>query len=77
MRKCIRLMLPGLLVCGLVFGVKSASAAAGDLDTTFGNHGVAITSFGSTGVIVDSVLVQSDGKILVLVSARHCCFGPA
>jgi hypothetical protein len=33
-------MLPGLLVVCLIVGVKSASAAAGTLDPTFGQGGV-------------------------------------
>jgi uncharacterized delta-60 repeat protein len=44
MSKLIRSVLPGLLVLGLAVGVKSAQAAAGSLDKTFGNGGVTVTT---------------------------------
>jgi uncharacterized delta-60 repeat protein len=63
-------VLPSLLLFGCFVGVRSAWAAAGSLDPTFGNGGVTVTSFASSGVgIVDSIKLQSDGKILVLVAA--------
>jgi hypothetical protein len=72
MKRFTRSLLPGLLVLSLVVGVKSASAAAGSLDPTFGSGGVTITNFTSSGfVIVDSIKLQSDGKILVSVQAGN------
>jgi uncharacterized delta-60 repeat protein len=70
MKKFTRSVLPGLLVFGLVVWVKSAWAAAGSLDPTFGRGGVTITNFASQGdVIPYSIKLQTDGKILVLVVA--------
>jgi uncharacterized delta-60 repeat protein len=49
-----------------------AFGGAGSLDPTFGKGGVTVTSFASSGfVITDSVQLQSDGKILVLVQAGN------
>lgn len=71
MRKFPRSILPGLLVLGLIIGVKSAAcAAAGSLDPTFGNGGVTVTSVAGTNGIVNSVLLQSDGEILVYVGGE-------
>ena len=49
----------------LFFASRSARAAAGDLDTRFGNGGVAITDFAQTEDYAYAVAVQTDGKIVV------------
>jgi len=70
--KFTRIVLPSLLLYGCLVGVNSAWAAAGSLDPTFGSGGVTITNFASSGfVIPDSIQLQSDGKILVLVQAGN------
>ncbi|MGA7384582.1 MAG: hypothetical protein WBW81_07800 [Methylocella sp.] len=43
---------------------------AGSLDPTFGNGGVTVTSVAGTNGIVNSVLLQSDGEILVYVGGE-------
>ena len=72
MKKLSQTVLPGLLVFGLAVGPRSASAAAGDLDTTFGTRGVTVTTLttanGNNSAIPYSVKLQTDGKILVLVN---------
>ncbi len=51
---------------------NSAFGAAAALDPTFGSGGVTLTNFASSGfVIADSIQLQSDGKILVLVQAGN------
>jgi uncharacterized delta-60 repeat protein len=68
MKKFPRSVLPGLLIFGLVVGVKSAWAAAGSLDPAFGRGGTTVTNFASQGdVIPYSIKLQTDGKSLVLV----------
>src|SRR5438093_944665 len=42
-----------------------AMLAAGDLDTTFGNGGIAITDWGSDSDIIKTMALQSDGKMVV------------
>ncbi len=69
MRKREYLFPGALLLATLVTSVGSVYAGtAGSLDTTFGTNGVAVTR-GVTGGngIVNSILLQSDGKILVFV----------
>jgi len=68
MRRSPFSILAGLLFLGLSFGVQYAQATAGSLDTTFGTNGVTATSIpaGVNG-IVNSILLQGDGKILVYV----------
>jgi uncharacterized delta-60 repeat protein len=51
----------------LFFGAQSAHAAAGSVDATFGNNGITTTNVPNTNGIVNSILLQSDGKILVFV----------
>jgi uncharacterized delta-60 repeat protein len=58
------------LLATFVIGSGSAYAAAGDLDQTFGTNGVTITSISGTLGIVNSILLQSDGSILVLVGDK-------
>lgn len=69
MGKRKRLFFGAALLVTLVSDLASAYAGtAGSLDTTFGKNGVTVTS-GVTGTdgIVNSILLQSDGKILVYV----------
>jgi uncharacterized delta-60 repeat protein len=69
MRKRDYLSLGSLLFATFVNGLGSAYAGtAGSLDPTFGKNGVAVTSgVAGTNGIVNSILLQSDGKILVYV----------
>ena len=67
MKKSVRFVLPGLLALSLVFGVKSAHAAAGSLDQSFGKGGKVTTSFNSNVFVADAVL-QADGKIVVIAT---------
>jgi uncharacterized delta-60 repeat protein len=55
-----------LLLCLFVAlgGPAVALAAPGDLDPTFGNGGIVITSFGGSDV-ASAVVVQPDGKLVV------------
>jgi serralysin len=71
MTKLTQSVLQSMLALGLTVGVTSAPAAntAGTLDPTFGINGFAIASAASGVGIVDSMVLQSDGKILVLVLA--------
>jgi uncharacterized delta-60 repeat protein len=70
-KKFISLVM-GLLVFGGNLWVRSACAAAGSLDPTFGNGGVSITSFASSSFVIPySMKVQPDGKILALVQAGN------
>ena len=58
--------MPGLLVFSLIVGAKSAWAAAGSLDLTFGQGGVTVTSFANLNYVIPyAVKLQNDGKILV------------
>jgi uncharacterized delta-60 repeat protein len=61
-------LLMGLSLAALLVGLESAYAGtAGNLDNTFGANGVtAVTAAGVNG-IVNSILLQNDGKILVYV----------
>jgi uncharacterized delta-60 repeat protein len=57
-------------IAAIIIGVSllaphRAEAAAGDLDSRFGNGGVAITDFSQTEDYAYDVAVQSDGKIVV------------
>jgi uncharacterized delta-60 repeat protein len=72
MKSINRILLPVPLVLGLVFAVKPGHAAAGSLDSTFGKGGVTATS-GVTGTdgIINSILLQRDGKILVFVGGTE------
>jgi uncharacterized delta-60 repeat protein len=59
-----------LSIAAIIIGVSllaphRAEAAAGDLDSRFGNGGVAITDFSQTEDYAYDVAVQSDGKIVV------------
>jgi uncharacterized delta-60 repeat protein len=59
----------GLLAVGLVFGVNSAQAQAGTLDTTFGTGGTVTTIFtgaGSPVMLPIGAVQQASGDIVVL-----------
>ena len=49
----------------MVLAPAGARAATGDLDSTFGNAGVALTDFSTTEDYSSAVKVQPDGKIVV------------
>lgn len=57
----------GLLVLSLVAGLlpRPCRAAAGDLDTTFGNQGKVLTSLDGGIDLAYAVAIQPDGKIIV------------
>src|SRR5579872_2697077 len=55
----------GLLAICLAFGVRSAQAQAGTLDTTFGTDGIVTTSF-AQGVAGVGAFEQSDGDIVAI-----------
>src|SRR5260221_14473234 len=57
----------GLLYFAFVFGATSVYAAAGGLDLTFGQGGKVVSSFGSP-ILVANAALQSDGKVVVLIS---------
>jgi len=67
MNMILRNSLAGLICTASIFGAGSAFGRAGDLDTTFGHCGVTLTSIGSALFFPESIRLQSDGKILVLV----------
>jgi uncharacterized delta-60 repeat protein len=48
-----------------LFFIPSASAAVGDLDTSFDTDGIVTTAIGAGGDEAKSVALQSDGKIVV------------
>src|SRR5215471_7798035 len=56
-----------LLSFAVIFGANLAHAEAGALDPTFGSGGKVVSSFGSPIVVANAAL-QSDGKIVVLIS---------
>jgi uncharacterized delta-60 repeat protein len=53
-----------LVVCLLLVGTAVAQAAAGDLDSSYGQGGVAIADFGHDA-FGNALLVQGDGKVVV------------
>jgi uncharacterized delta-60 repeat protein len=57
----------GLLYFAFVFSATSVYAAAGGLDPTFGQGGRVVSSFGSP-ILVSNAALQSDGKVVVLIS---------
>jgi uncharacterized delta-60 repeat protein len=60
-----RVLLPTLAAVALVIGTAlPASAAAGDLDPTFGSGGKVSTFVGSTPAEANAVAIQADGKIV-------------
>src|SRR2546423_8089920 len=54
-----------LTIAASMLAPQRAQAAAGDLDSRFGNGGVVATDFSQTGDYAYAVAVQSDGKIVV------------
>jgi len=71
MKKSSGSILAGLLVLGLTVGVKSAEAAAGSLDASFGTNGVTVISLGSSVAFPNSILVLENGDILALVDSLN------
>ena len=59
-----------VLCMGMVLVSQAAYAAAGGIDKTFGQNGVSVTSVAGTEGVVNSVLLQSDGKILVFAGGN-------
>jgi uncharacterized delta-60 repeat protein len=62
----------GLLLSMFVPGLAPVvhAGTAGSLDAAFGTNGVTVTSVTGANGIVDSILLQGDGKILVFVGNR-------
>lgn len=69
-QKRISLWLSAFIVTASLSSLPTASAADGDLDTTFGTGGKVVTNFGADDRIFSSVL-QSDGKIIVAGSSNN------
>ena len=65
-----RLASLGLLVALVLLISTSALAADGDLDPAFGNNGFVITDLGNSSDTARSVLIQPDGKIVMLGTAQ-------
>src|ERR1700730_2397681 len=65
-----------LLSVGLMFGTQFAYAAAGSLDTSFGNGGKVVTSLSNCGLSIcnanpeGGAVLQPDGKIVVVKHSR-------
>ena len=64
-QKKISLWLPVFIIASLLFSSPSASAAIGDLDISFSGDGKVTTAIGASGDYAYSVVLQSDGKIVV------------
>lgn len=60
-----RLSLAGVIMATSVLGPQKAGAAAGALDTRFGNGGIVLTDFSGNSDYGFAVKVQPDGKIIV------------
>jgi uncharacterized delta-60 repeat protein len=58
-------LITAIIIVVSLLAPHRAEAAAGDLDSRFGNGGVAITDFSQTGDYAYSVAVQADGKIVL------------
>jgi hypothetical protein len=75
MKNLCPLLLAGLLACGVLVGSKSACAAAGSLDPSFGTGGVTVTTLTTAsvnnGITPYYIVLQADGKILVLVNVGN------
>lgn len=65
--KSLVLFWSAVLSLAVIFGPNPAHAQAGSLDKTFGKGGVVLSNFGSSGGVAAAAL-QSDGKILLLIS---------
>ena len=70
MQSKIRLAITSLLISLSVFFVPLAKAAPGDLDPTFGTGGIAIDITFTSSVKIRKVLLQPDGKIIVVGSKK-------
>jgi uncharacterized delta-60 repeat protein len=71
--KSLVLCWKALLSLAVIFGPNLAHAAAGSLDPTFGQGGRVVSSFGSPIGVANAAL-QSDGKIVVLISNHNVNF---
>lgn len=59
-----------LVLVVVLIGSTVALAADGNLDPTFGTNGIRITDLGSNSDSGNSVLLQPDGKIIMLASSQ-------
>ena len=81
MKKCEFTCLWSLVVAFVIGLAPAYAGTAGSLDPTFGKNGVTTTS-GLSGIngVVNSILLQGDGKILVFVGGaavlRYTTSGP-
>jgi uncharacterized delta-60 repeat protein len=62
--RCATRTIPVALLLALTGFPRSALAAPGDLDPTFGGAGYVITALGSGDDTADAVVIQGDGKII-------------
>jgi len=60
-----------LTMAGLPFGGIEVNAAPGDLDSSLGNGGIAITPVGTGRDLAQASVLQADGKIVVAGSAQN------
>jgi uncharacterized delta-60 repeat protein len=63
-QKKIAFLLSVLVVASSQFSIPSASAAVGDLDTSFSGDGIVRTHLGSSYDYAESIALQRDGKIV-------------
>jgi uncharacterized delta-60 repeat protein len=64
-QKKMSLWLSALIIASSLFLIPSASAAVGDLDTSFDTDGKVTTTIGPLTTVTSSTAIQSDGKIVV------------
>jgi uncharacterized delta-60 repeat protein len=64
-QKKISLWLSIFIIASSLFSIPSASAAVGDLDTSFDTDGKVTTAIGAGNDFAYSIALQGDGKILV------------
>ena len=64
-QKKISLWLPVFIIASLLFSSPSATAADGSLDTSFDTDGKVTTAIGASDDLATSMILQSDGKIVV------------
>ncbi|MBI5953696.1 MAG: cadherin domain-containing protein [Chloroflexi bacterium] len=62
------LLIAGILV--ILLSATSALAAGGTLDPTFGSNGIVTTKYNDQSSSANEVVLQADGKIVVLESAK-------
>ena len=71
MRKLVTLSIFVVVVLfWFVFAIHNALAGAGDFDPLFGTAGKVVTTMGTNGAQIRKVLVQADGKIVVVGQAQ-------